>query len=339
MNVRALEHPTRPATASSVRSRSQSSRTARGAAKPDLHPLGPLVQKHSERLASLISSVLAADDVESVHDLRVVTRRLEQALIALYPEGLLKPAKRLRRTLRRIRRSLGAWRNCDVTLGMAAQRRRRTRSPRRRAAWDLVRQYLEQRRLEECVRARRKLLGKNLWGFARRLQGAFRELLPVMPAERVQPAVRAGAEGAWARWLETYTRAEAERDVESVHALRIATKRLRYQVELARELGEGAAEPLLEWCRALQERLGDWHDHQILQQSMAEALARPELVLSDLEAVQVGLEELTRERRAFPPDDPAILAAVQLEAGHEAVAKWLGDSPAPAVSTGSFTRP
>jgi CHAD domain-containing protein len=301
--------------------------------------LGPLVQKYGERFASLIAPVLAADDVEAVHDLRVVTRRLEQALIALCPEGLPKPTKRLQRRLRRVRRALGAWRNCDVALGMAAEHRRRTRSPRRRSAWDLVRQHLEQRRLEECIRARRKLLGKDLWDFARRLQGAFRELLPTMPADRVQAFVRAGAEGAWARWREACTRAEAKRDVDSVHALRIATKRLRYQVELARELGEVDAEPLLEWCRTLQERLGHWHDHQMLQHSIAEALARPEVVLSDLEAVQEGLAELARERRAFPPDDPAILAEAQADAGHRAVASWLGSPPGPAVSTADFTKP
>ncbi len=124
-----------------------------------------------------------------------------------------------------------------------------------------------------------------------------------------------------------------------MHALRIATKRLRYHVELARELGEVEAEPLLEWCRTLQERLGDWHDHQMLQQSIAEALARPQAVLSDLETVQAGLAELGRERRAFPPDDPAILADAQAEAGHKAFANWLGAPAAPAVSTTTFTKP
>ncbi len=338
MTVRAIEHSTRPSTASPVRSRATSSRSQRAAGSVDLHPLGPLVEKYSERFSTLIAPVLAADDVEAVHDLRVVTRRLEQALVALCPEGLPKPAKRVQRTLRRIRRALGDWRNCDVALGMATDHRRRTRSPRRRSAWNVVRQHLEQRRLEECIRARRKLLGKDLWGFAQRLEGTFRELLPAIPPQRVQAFVRTAAEGAWTQWREAFSRAEAKRDVESVHALRIATKRLRYQVELARELGEVDAEPLLEWCRALQERLGDWHDHQILQQSMAEALARPEAVLADLEVVQVGLAELGRERRSFPPDDPAILAAAQAESGHRAVGRWLGGPQAPAVSAANFTK-
>jgi hypothetical protein len=119
--------------------------------------------------------------------------------------------------------------------------------------------------------------------------------------------------------------------------LRIATKRLRYRVELAGELGEVDAEPLLDWCRNLQERLGAWHDHQILQRSMADALGRPEVVLSDLGAVQIGLAELDRERRAFPPDDPAVLAEAQGDGGYKAVAGWLGGPSMPATSTANFT--
>jgi CHAD domain-containing protein len=221
---------------------------------------------------------------------------------------------------------------------MTSKRRRQTRSPRRRAAWDLVHHFLEQRRLEECIRARRKLLRKDLQGVAHRLQTTLGELLPAAPAERLHAFVRSGANEAWTRWCEVCARAEADRNVTSIHALRIATKRLRYHVELARELGEIAADPLLDWCRALQERLGDWHDHQMLQQSMAEAFARPEVLLSDVDVVQAGLVELARERRAFPPDDPSILAEARAGAGHEAIADWLDRPQEPSASAANFTK-
>jgi CHAD domain-containing protein len=297
-----------------------------------------LVEKYGERFSALIGPVLAADDAEAVHDLRVVTRRLEQALIALSPDGLPKPMKRLRRMLRRVRRALGSWRNCDVALAMTAKRRRQTRSRRRRAAWDLIYRTLEHRRLEECIRARRKLLDKDLRGFARRLQLALRELLPAAPEARLHGFVRAEAQAAWSRWCEVRSRAEADRNVTSIHALRVATKRLRYHVELAREIGDVGAEPLLDWCRALQERLGDWHDHQMLQQVMAEALARPDAMLSEPDVVQAGLAELARERRAFPPDDPSILAEAQAGSGQGAISQWLGGPQEPAVSASHFTR-
>ena len=331
--MRAMEQPP---PASSARAR-RISRSSHAPTRPDPHPLGPLVEKYGERFSALIAPVLAADDVEAVHDLRVVTRRLEQALIALCPEGLPKSVKRLRRMLRRVRRALGAWRNCDVAWAMTAARRRHTRSGRRRGAWDLVYRSLEGRRLEECIRARRKLLDKDLRGFARRLQVALRELLPATPAERLHAFVRTEAQAAWTRWCEVCARAEADRNVTSIHALRIATKRLRYHVELARELGDVAAEPLLDWCRALQERLGDWHDHQMLQQVMAEALARPEAMLSELDVVQTGLAELARERRSFPPDDPNILAAAQAGAGQQAISRWLSGQE-PTASAANFTK-
>jgi len=332
-----MEQSTQPPPASPARGRA-AARSSRATVQSEPHPLGPLVQKYGERFSSLIAPVLAADDVEVVHDLRVVTRRLEQALLALCPEGPPKPVKRIQRTLRRIRRALGPWRNCDVALAMTSKRRRQTRSPRRRAAWDLVHHFLEQRRLEECIRARRKLLRKDLQGVAHRLQTTLGELLPAAPAERLHAFVRSGANEAWTRWCEVCARAEADRNVTSIHALRIATKRLRYHVELARELGEIAADSLLDWCRALQGRLGDWHDHQMLQQSMAEAFARPEVLLSDVDVVQAGLVELARERRAFPPDDPSILAEARAGAGHEAIADWLDRPQEPSASAANFTK-
>jgi CHAD domain-containing protein len=332
-----MEQLPQPPRAKPARARTVS-RSSPAPARPDPHPLGPLLEKYGERFSALIAPVLAADDVEAVHDLRVVTRRLEQALIALCPEGFPKSVKRLRRVLRRVRRALGSWRNCDVALAMIAKRRRQTRSRRRRAAWDLVYRALEHRRLEECIRARRKLLDKDLRGFARRLQVALRELLPATPAERLHAFVRTEAQAAWTRWCEVGARAEADRNVTSIHALRIGTKRLRYHVELARELGEVAAEPLLDWCRALQERLGDWHDHQMLQQVMAEALARPQIMLSELDVVQAGLAELARERRVFPPDDPSILAEAQAGAGQRAISRWLGGPQEPVAPAANFTK-
>src|SRR5215831_12113506 len=108
-----MEEPTQAPPGPSARRRRTSSRSLHAAARADPHPLGPLVERYCERFSSLIAPVLAADDVEAVHDLRVVTRRLQQALVALCPDGPTKPIKRLHRMLRRTRRALGTWRNCD----------------------------------------------------------------------------------------------------------------------------------------------------------------------------------------------------------------------------------
>ncbi len=286
--------------------------------------LSKLVKEHLHDFSAVLDKVLATGDPDAIHDLRVVTRRLQQVLSALAPSPRPKRVLRLRKTLRRVRRALGAWRNYDVILETVAQRRKATRSPHKRAAWTLVREHLEKRRLDEMIRARRRLLGKDLSSFADRLEAVITDLLQQTQPRDVERSVLARVEAAWRDWQAALTRAEQSSGVTTVHGLRIATKRLRYRVELARALGDEAAEPVLEWARDVQHELGDWHDHQVLQQLMAEALARPEVLLGAAEIVRVALAELDRERRSAPAADTTIVRRTRPEDGRMAMERWPG---------------
>jgi len=286
--------------------------------------LSKLVKEHLRDFSSVLGNVLATGDADAVHDLRVVTRRLQQVLSALAPSPGPKRVRRLRRTLRRVRRALGAWRNYDVILEAVTKRRKATRSPHKRAAWTLVREHLEKRRLDEMIRARRRLLDKDLSAFADRLETVITDLLQQAQPRDVERSVLARVEAAWRDWQAALSRAEQNCAVTTVHGLRIATKRLRYRVELARALGDEAAEPVLEWARDVQHELGDWHDHQVLQQLMAEALARPEVLLGAAEVVRVALAELERERRSAPATDSAIVRRTRPEDGRVLMERWPG---------------
>jgi CHAD domain-containing protein len=298
---------------------------AQGAAQHAGAPgLARLTRVHLHDLSSVLGDVLATGDADAVHDLRVVTRRLQQILSTLSPSPAVKRVQRMRKALRRVRRALGAWRNYDVILQKVAERRKATRSPRKRAAWKLVQEHLEQRRVAEMIRARRRLLDKDLSGFADRLEGVIAELLQQTQPRDVERSVLARVGAAWRDWQAALERAEQTCEVATVHNLRIATKRLRYRVELARALGDESAEPVLEWAREVQRELGDWHDHQVLQQLMAESLARPEVLLGALDVVRAAVTELERERRSSPAADPAIVRRTRPEDGREVMARWPG---------------
>ena len=60
--------------------------------------------------------------------------------------------------------------------------------------------------------------------------------------------------------------AQADASIRNVHALRIATKRLRYRVELAGDVGERRAAEVLPWLEKLQDAIGRWHDRQVLRE-------------------------------------------------------------------------
>src|SRR5689334_15968767 len=63
-----------------------------------------------------ISRVRRRASADAVHDLRVATRRLQEALVFFKLDLPSRPRRRLIRRARRIRRELGRVRNADVTL-------------------------------------------------------------------------------------------------------------------------------------------------------------------------------------------------------------------------------
>lgn len=285
--------------------------------------LSHVIAHQLETFSTVFPRVLTGDDPKDVHDLRASTRRLQEALAVLSSSSRPKAAKRHRRTLRRVRRALGSWRNLDVALEELRDRRRGTRSALKRAGWDLVRDYLGQRRVDETIRARKQLVRENLAGFRGHVEAIADELLRDSSPSAAWQAVSVRVEDAWSEWSEALSRARETTRVDTVHALRIATKRLRYRVELARELDAQGAEPVLGWTRRVQKELGDWHDQQVCRQLVAEALARPEVLLDRLDVVRTVLDEIDRERRRAQPVESAALARVAPEEGRKAVEAWL----------------
>jgi CHAD domain-containing protein len=252
--------------------------------------LEKLLRKQLRNFTALFSKVLAHDDdADAVHDLRVCTRRLQQILSALVPERDLNKARSVRRTLRRVRRALGPWRNCDVALQWVARSERRSSRPNRKRGWELVRETIAAERKDAMARARRQLLkagGITLTHRVLQLIGLPSERLgSVNPADAVRHSVADAAE----QWREALAHAGADRTVPNIHAVRIQMKRLRYRVELARDLGADEAPRLIRWFKLLQDRLGHWHDRQELSRLITRALCNSELIL---EQPQVGIELL-----------------------------------------------
>src|SRR6185503_19175554 len=122
--------------------------------------------------------------------------------------------------------------------------------------------------------------------------------------------------------------AEASRGVADVHALRIATKRLRYSIEMPRELGDQALAPVVKWLKHLQELLGRWHDRQNLHRLATEALGAPGVLLGEGESAGLVLAALEREHRADPAAIDAIFAAAHEAEARPVLERWLEETPA-----------
>lgn len=256
----------------------------------DNQALARLVRMRLKKFTSLLPRLLLGEDPESVHDVRVWSRRLQQSLVAPFPKPRPARVRRLRGTLRGVRRSLGEWRNCDVLLELIAREYRRTRSQAKRDAWELLRHYLLEKRGRQIAVARQKLFKQGLGDFIARVERMLEN-----PGERDQALtqpLRASVEAARAQWQSTLARAQETRQAADVHMFRIATKRLRYRIELLYDLGDKRTRPLLNSLKKLQEALGVWHDRQTLCQAIAEALARPDFLVRESKAAQILLAQL-----------------------------------------------
>jgi CHAD domain-containing protein len=264
-------------------------------AKAIRRALARLLRKRVKKFVGLAPQVRPDADPKIVHDVRVGSRRLQQAISAFFPKPRSGKVRRLRRTPRRIRRALGKWRNYDVLLEIIAKRQRHTRSEAKRQAWAFVRDSLLPKRDKEVARGLAKLRRENLRDYA--AQAA--RLLDQAPEESPELLQRLGASvsGVWTQWLAALARAQETGAVGDLHGFRIASKELRYRIELLDDVGHGQMKPQLQWLAAVQDALGVWHDRQVLSQAVAKAVARAEILLNETATARILLAELERDRQ------------------------------------------
>lgn len=259
-----------------------------------------LLRERLRKCSSLLPKVLTENDPDAVHDLRVWTRRLQQVLVTMFPAPAPPEARAMVRALRRMRGSLGAWRDCDVLIVLLGRKLRGVRNPEEKRGWEMIRDWALEKRERRMRRARRRLAGRRLLSFGQRA-GSLMELASRQSQERnpdpaalLAPSVRKGYE----QWREALARACETFEPADIHAFRIRSKRLRYRIELARDLGDGGAERALSSLRALQDELGRWHDHGELARLAAQALADPTFLLEQPRVAGAILRKLDRDRAA-----------------------------------------
>jgi CHAD domain-containing protein len=280
-----------------------------------------LLRKRVKKFVGLVPEVLTDSNPNAVHDARVWSRRLQQALSAFFSKPRSGKVRRLRRTPRRIRRALGEWRNCDVLLDIVARQQRRTRSEAKRQAWAFVRDYLLQKRSKEVARAGKKLARQELGDYtalAHRLLGQPPDESPEILMQRLSDSVH----GAWTKWQSALARAQETRAVNDLHVLRIATKDLRYRTELLYDVGHKYMKAQLKWLAELQEAIGVWHDRQVLHQAVAEAVARPEILLNELQSARLLLAELETDRSRQSQDIEKIFHLAVDHPGRKQMESW-----------------
>ena len=250
---------------------------------------------------------------DGLHKTRVASRRIREALPIV---GAASPSKvrKLGRKMRALTRSLGPIRELEVELGILDDKSKTERVPGR--AIEMVRREVASRR--QALRA--ELADNAPVGDVKKL---LKKLEKVGKKGKGQKA-EAKAEAQWRGVLATRLMRRAKAlgvaldDAgpvyvpERLHVVRIATKKLRYALEIARDANVPAATPIVRVLKRHQERLGRLHDLQVLLKHVRETEASPGVGsrVNDLTAYADALDKDCRRLHAGFVEHRAELAGV-----------------------------
>jgi triphosphatase len=221
---------------------------------------------HLARMVAREKGTRSGKDPEDLHAMRVATRRMRAAWRVFGEAYRPKRTRRIQRSLKEIAAHLGAVRDLDVLIDGGEGYAGGLAAPERAALEPLFDGWRRQRDAD------RDVLVSELDGEAyRRLVedlGAFVEERTEARSidARLPHLVRDTAPALiWSAYhaVRAYEPVLRWADIETLHALRIDAKRLRYSLEFFRETLGPEAGDLIERTVALQDHLGLLHDADV----------------------------------------------------------------------------
>lgn len=269
------------------------SATESEAAVPVKNKLLQLAHKRLERFVTLFPKALLNDEPDTIHDLRVYSRRLQQTFRVMLPKPVPPKGRKLIRTLRKVRQAYGNSRNLDVNIDLIQQKHQAAGAAIVRQAWEMLQDALEAQRRAEIVQARQNVARYDIVAFIGRAQSLIESAdIGSDVVETLQQTVRAALKN----WHDALEVAKDDRSVENLHALRIAAKRLRYRAELLAELGGGTMKPAIRTIKEFQSLLGDWHDRCVLLEHVADFIGRPDFLVNHPDMARTFLAEMEKDK-------------------------------------------
>jgi CHAD domain-containing protein len=224
-----------------------------------------LLARRTRALKRHIAGAIGGDG-HGIHQARVASRRLREAVPVLAAGVKGSRSGRARRKIRRLTKALGVVRELDVTLGILDELAARDTLPR--LALEEVRRHVVTERDERRGVMLKRLEQINLSKLDKRLSAV---------ASALAEAVGEGWRDALGSRLLKRSRALGAAMAEAghiyapdrLHSVRIAAKKLRYAMELASDAGVKSASAPLRLLKRAQDTLGRLHDLQVLQTHVA----------------------------------------------------------------------
>ena len=235
-------------------------------------PLVRLLERRTRALKRYLGAAVKGDGI-GVHHARVASRRLREALPVL-TEGLHgTKGSKARRKIRRLTRALGAVRELDVTLHLIDDLAEKPGLPR--VAIADVRAHVIEAREQRRAIMHERLAEVDIDKLTRRLDEVRQALRNPSPDHNWRSALASRVAKRARRLGAAIGGAGQIYAPEALHNVRIATKKLRYAMEIADESGAAPSALLVRTLRKGQDTLGRLHDLQVLQHHVSEVAASP----------------------------------------------------------------
>jgi CHAD domain-containing protein len=269
------------------------------------------LRKQVKLLTEHLGGVRAGEDTESVHRVRVASRRL-RAVLAMFGDcWKQKQVKTWKKQVREFARDLSEVRDLDVQIEFLDSSLAAVADAALVPGIARLLSYAEQQRQWLQPRVLRAVGGIERSEVLKDMQAAARRVLDKSSEEVVAPcaaACRRAAKSIRKRLKKLMAHAtglqSAER-TEQHHAMRIAAKRLRYTLELARPHRSSELDVIGDMVKRLQTLLGEIHDCDVWAENL-DTFARTEaeqihVFFGDsrrFNRLQPGLDYLRKDRKA-----------------------------------------
>lgn len=220
------------------------------------------------RVMGKLAKKLQAENADAIHDVRVASRRIRAAISEYGGIFCKTPMRKLRNDVREITRSLSEARQLDVSIALIAGMKPDVADKTARAALNFV--------ARELVRKRHEFSAKVGESAAKIQSSEFKELYgrALRPARCRKRCILTRAVGRisakYQEAIDAYLKWKQTKEMQDLHRLRIASKKLRYTCETYKAVCGDEVEDVIESLKEMQDVLGEWHDWAMLLAFAAE---------------------------------------------------------------------
>jgi len=256
-----------------------------------------------DEVLNLRDAALDFSDIEGVHSMRVATRRLRSALRDFMPLMDKRPPKQVRKDLKQLADALGAVRDQDVAIVALEELQVEAQAePIKEGIGKLLKERNGLRAVAR-IDLTAALAAHNLDDLQERFTTTLGKVVRQKKSKQIVSFNEAGRDvvtGSLQDLLDLGASLYEPFNIEELHEMRIAAKRLRYAIELFVACWGERTAPFAAEIAEMQSFLGEVHDCDIWIESLGKRLQRgQENVMTDESDYQTAawlLSEFVKRR-------------------------------------------